>query len=664
MALAVDNISGGESNSPLTFNHTLGTTDPNGLIVVVAHTNSGNAGNLSATFNGVAMNVAMATGSQAIFYLNNPPTGKRDGPTAGTYSIVITDSSTGTKKVSAGSISFTGADQVTPLGTPVHNSGTSTLATFQTTVTVVTTKANSIVVSMGGCASNNIQSTQAGVGDTQITAQPQPMAIEAQQKAVATASSDAESTTFVSTALSNAWEMCGVEVIGVYTHAYTSALSESYSIVDSIIRSTSRIFTDTVTLIENYANQARRIFTDALDGSFVDSMVKKVSKPFSDALDGSFTDSIIRMASRAFNDSITMADSFVWTISKPFSEVFTLADSMIKKWFTTFTDTFSIVDTFIRGTFRSYSDSLTLSDSITRLTNKALTDVFSIAETIAKFFTHTFPTEVFTITDSMVKMPGKLLTEAFTLSDSIIKSTVRNFTDTVVIIDAVINSTSRSFSDALTITDSFSHMIVKAFNDSISLADSIIKSTVRNFVDVVNIVENFTKILSRPFTEVLTISDSFIKMLGRSFADTFTLADSILKQLNRTFTDTITITEQFIRGRIFTDSFLITDTIQVLVVKLKSFTDSIVITDSIQRFVSKIFSDVITFHENFGFAIPPKMKEVILAAVYPAKNAIIKATNGMVTLAGRILGLTLTNPIKSNTIQSTPPTDEVIKLTH
>lgn len=137
MALAIDAISSVHgTGSSLTFAHTC--SGSNRLLVVwVSYFDSADAPT-GATYNGVAMTAipssTAANGNYKIagFYLIAPATG--------TNNIVVSFSGA-MSDMGAGAVSFTDADQTTPLGTAVTATGTNT-----TPSVTVTTSAGEIVV--------------------------------------------------------------------------------------------------------------------------------------------------------------------------------------------------------------------------------------------------------------------------------------------------------------------------------------------------------------------------------------------------------------------------------------------------------------------------------------------------------------------------------------
>jgi hypothetical protein len=129
MALAVDAVSSGTrafaaNATTLTFAHTVSGSDRVLLVAVQWYSTQAVRSVSSVTYNGTAMTLVSSSqidnGANrflALYYLIAPSTG--------TNNVVITLSGTD-DLFFGGSVSFTGADQTSPLGTAVTNSGSST----------------------------------------------------------------------------------------------------------------------------------------------------------------------------------------------------------------------------------------------------------------------------------------------------------------------------------------------------------------------------------------------------------------------------------------------------------------------------------------------------------------------------------------------------------
>jgi len=159
MTVSYDNASGSKESapSPLTWSHTIGSGS--NRLLVVGVTNNNSAGTVSVTYNSVSMtewshyHAGNDTSHPFLtfFYMK-----EANLPSSGAYNVVVTYGG-GTTVVTAGAISFAGADQTTPLQNEVKGSqgGGSAL-----TVTITSSSGNMAVLFAGsGSAAGTLGGT-------------------------------------------------------------------------------------------------------------------------------------------------------------------------------------------------------------------------------------------------------------------------------------------------------------------------------------------------------------------------------------------------------------------------------------------------------------------------------------------------------------------------
>ena len=161
MAIALDAdtakvASGG--GSPVTWTH---TCTGSSLVLLVSVTYRGSGLSVSAvTYNGVGLTRIATDGPTSpaiqgdLWYLVNPATG------ANTVSVTFAGGTP--TRVVAHSISFTGVDQATPIGTAAHANGSST-----TPSATVSSAAGELVVD-ALCWNSNVATASVGAGQTQL----------------------------------------------------------------------------------------------------------------------------------------------------------------------------------------------------------------------------------------------------------------------------------------------------------------------------------------------------------------------------------------------------------------------------------------------------------------------------------------------------------------
>lgn len=152
MAIAYDNTGTGSGTTTCTFNHVLGFGAGQNRLVCVVVTIFGNPGTVtpSVTFNTVAMTLVRQDSTSdglentSIFYMLDAslPAG------AGTYSVVVSSSGSGSQNVAAVSMSMTGVKQVAPEAQAGAGSAGSSGTTISAVITTLTN--NAWIIASGG----------------------------------------------------------------------------------------------------------------------------------------------------------------------------------------------------------------------------------------------------------------------------------------------------------------------------------------------------------------------------------------------------------------------------------------------------------------------------------------------------------------------------------
>lgn len=130
----------------------------------------------------------------------------------------------------------------------------------------------------------------------------------------------------------------------VYTQTYT----ETVTLIDTVVRSTSRTLSETLTLI----------------------------------------DTIIRSVSRTVTETITAVDTFLGerVIPAVLTETIALTDTIVRSIGAVRTETVTLTDTLIRSTQRTLAETITAVDTFTRVLGKTLllTETITLVDTVLK----------------------------------------------------------------------------------------------------------------------------------------------------------------------------------------------------------------------------------------------------------------------------------------
>jgi hypothetical protein len=105
---------------------------------------------------------------------------------------------------------------------------------------------------------------------------------------------------------------------------------------------------------------------------------------------------------------------------------------------------------------------------------RTLTENTTLTDTVPRSIQRLF-SEAASITDSLLKVPGKILSEAVTLADTFLRTIVRTFSETATLTQSFLKSTARTLSQTLTIADTFTRVItyIRTFTESLSITEFI-----------------------------------------------------------------------------------------------------------------------------------------------------------------------------------------------
>lgn len=271
----------------------------------------------------------------------------------------------------------------------------------------------------------------------------------------ASAGTNAESWTMSSGAFAYAAIAIKVNSTG---NAYTSSLSETLSLSDSIAKQAQKSFTATFSLVETF----------------------------------------VRTISRSFTTTFSLVETFVKTPARTFVEsAISLSDSIVKTTTKAVNETFTLVETFIRSITRSWSESISLSDTVAKTPGRTLVETFSISDSM-----------------SIIKSLKRTYTETITLADTLVKSFIRTLSDSLSLSDTFASSKIflRSLSDSISLSDTITKIrnYARTFTESISLSDTLTRLGRRTFTDSISLTSVFSKVLNKvkSFTESITITDT------------------------------------------------------------------------------------------------------------------------------------------------------------
>lgn len=288
--------------------------------------------------------------------------------------------------------------------------------------------------------------------------------------------------------------------------AYTSTLTETVTIVDTINKQTSRILSEVATIVDTVVKSTSRAFLET--ATIVDSMVKSTSRTISEVV--TVVDTILKQTARTMSETATIVDTVSKQSTKVLTETITIVDSILKSTARTITETVTIVDTVLKSLSRPFLETITVVDTITRDFSKTLSETVTVVDTSIKSFARTI-SETVTIVDevTILKVAVLVLEETITVTDNITRSVYKTLSETVIVGDEIIKQ------------------LAKTIRETVTVADELVRSMTRSFLETIAIDDIFNRSLNKTFTETVTIVDTLTKQFSKTLSETVTLVDTL-----------------------------------------------------------------------------------------------------------------------------------------
>lgn len=256
---------------------------------------------------------------------------------------------------------------------------------------------------------------------------------------------------------------------------------------------------------------------------------------------------------------------------------------------------------------QNVSDSFTLAESFTWSLSRVIADSFTITDGITKAPAKLLGPDSFSPSDSLARMPGKLVSDTLTLADSIIRSTGKLLADTYTIAENIAKKTARSLADTFSLSDVYSAIKTKviAFTDAFSLSDALAKLTGKSVSDSINQSDSIAKQPSKSLKDTFSLSDVFsaIKTKILLLADTFSVSDTLARFTGKSLNESITQSDNVAKSTTksaFRDTFTLSDVFSALKTKVLQLVDAFSLNDSVSRFVKKGFAETFSLSETFA----------------------------------------------------------------
>jgi hypothetical protein len=203
----------------------------------------------------------------------------------------------------------------------------------------------------------------------------------------------------------------------------------------------SRIFSETVSVIDNVFSQASKIFSETITA----------------------TDEFVRgLVSKLFVEIVRIGEVLnkQWTLSRVYSEIISVAENFFNQAGKIFSETVAIVGEFVLGTI-----------------SKVFIEIVNVGSAITKSIPKTFE-EIIAVSGNLFNQNIKVFTETLAVAGSFVLGTISKvFIETVVIGEALTRTISRVFSEIISAIDS----AIKAVSGRIFSENPTVAGAMQNF---------------------------------------------------------------------------------------------------------------------------------------------------------------------------------------
>lgn len=267
--------------------------------------------------------------------------------------------------------------------------------------------------------------------------------------------------------------------------------------------------------------------------SIAELLLRSTSKRPSDSI--SLVSSLLRQPAKILSSPITLADAATKATAKaPLPESIATSESIVKNPAKVASDSFSLNETFSRvaSLIRSFADSFSLSDFLSSAKAKLL----AFSESLALF-------ELVTTSTARARSYIDSISPVETLSTA--ASRIRAFVESISVFEALSSKKGKLLAllDDLTLSETLSRSINKVHQDALAITDGIRKATQRVVNEVLSIADVITSVRGKiaTFVESLAISDLITRLTGRSLTDQLSPSETIKRSISRSLADAISL---------------------------------------------------------------------------------------------------------------------------
>lgn len=168
----------------------------------------------------------------------------------------------------------------------------------------------------------------------------------------------------------------------------------------------------------------------------------------------------------------------------------------------------------------------------------------------------------------------------------------------------------------------------KVLGETVTLVDTVIKSLGRTLTDAITLVDSIIKSTARTLTDPVVLVDTITRSFNRTLSEVVTLVDTLVRQTSRTLTEAITVVDTLIKAtaKVLNEAVTLSDTI--LRAMERTFTETVTLVDTVLKQLSKTFTEAVTLTDTFAYRLITKMRKgatILLTAADKAVTLLKKA---------------------------------------
>jgi hypothetical protein len=152
----------------------------------------------------------------------------------------------------------------------------------------------------------------------------------------------------------------------------------------------------------------------------------------------------------------------------------------------------------------------------------------------------------------------------------------------------------------------------KVLGETVTLVDSVIKTTTKVLTDVVTVVDTVVRQSYKVLTDTVTVVATLTNLFGRVLTETITVVDSVIKSTARTLADPIVLVDTITRSFNRTLSEVVTLVDTLVRQTSRTLTEAITVVDTVVKMTSRALIEAVALSDTMVRAIERTFTETVV----------------------------------------------------